>query len=163
MYILLSNCIDLSWASKLRSVFGVPLIWDSVPTYSHFRQVQRWRGPWVGQEGLFQQNRRWSSTSRWNICPNLRQSLENIVFYLWVMKSRHAKSPCYCILSFCEKCWFSGVLSIAGTGTEVDSRAPRNLNKSLPTDQLLWLGVCAIRSLPAQSGLCWHPRTLPAQ
>ena len=24
-------------------------------------------------------------------------------------------------------------------------------------------GVCAIRSLPAQSGLCWHPRTLPAQ
>ena len=24
-------------------------------------------------------------------------------------------------------------------------------------------GVCAIRSLPAQSGLCRHPRTLPAQ
>ena len=24
-------------------------------------------------------------------------------------------------------------------------------------------GVCAIRSLPAQAGLCWHTRTLPAQ
>ena len=66
------------------------------------------------------------------------------------MKIWHAESRCYCIPSFSEKCWFSGVVSIAGTGTEVDSRAPRNLKKKSTDGPVT--GTTSIRPPPQHLG-----------
>ena len=53
----------------------------------------------------------------------------------------------------------------AGAGGGPDGGESQDYSSFLatPEQQPLTHGVCAIRSLPAQSGLCWHPRTLPAQ
>ena len=85
---------------NLWSVFGASLIrYSALYTICILGRNKDAMALELKQEGFFQEKELLSSISKWNICPRLRRSLRNIVFYLRLTKRRHAKSQRYCTLS----------------------------------------------------------------